>query len=102
MLVLSNEQMLYFLSGRDSVVAPYEFILYLVGAGAIREDDAHQILDDAGFATQLERQRPLIVDRSVPATQRLRRAYPQMARILEAHYAPVYRAGEYTMLAWKD
>lgn len=102
LLVLSNEQMLYFLAGRDSVVAPYEFALYLVGAGLIPDADAHRLLDDAGFDAQLETQRPLVVDHPGPMTARLRGAYPGVARTLAAHYRPVYRAGIYEVLRWSD
>jgi hypothetical protein len=102
LLVLCNEQMLYFLAGRDSVVAPQEYVLYLVGGGLIRDEDARRILDDPEFVAQLEARRPLVVDRPGPMTARLRHVYPAAARTLDAHYRPVYRAGAYQVLEWQE
>ena len=101
-LVLSDQQMMYFLAGRDSVVAPYEFVLYLVGAGVIRDADAHQLLGDAEFAGEVAKQRPLIIDRAGPMATRLRRAYPETARTLADRYQPAFQAGSYEVLEWKN
>jgi hypothetical protein len=102
LLVLCNEQMLYFLAGRDSVVASREFVLYLVGTGAIADADAHRILDDPAFVSQLETHRPLVVDRPGEMTARLRRVYPAVAGTLDAHYRSVYAVGAYQVLEWQE
>ena len=103
MLVLANQQMLYFLAGRRSTLTADEFLLYLVGADVISDANARALIDEERIVERLRRQRPLIID--TPGTKpslNFRRTFPTVARHIESEYAPLARFGEYEVLSPRD
>lgn len=99
LLVLTNEQMIYFLLGRPSVLQRDEFTLYLVGTGLIRDADVRALLPEERVVERLVRDRPLIVEREGnPAVERFRRTFPEAAAHITAHCPRVATAGGYDLL----
>ena len=77
LLVLVDEQMIYFLAGRRSALSREEFVFYVVGAGYMADDVARQAVDQQDAVRRLARTRPTIVDYpGSPETTRFRRAFP--------------------------
>jgi hypothetical protein len=99
LLVLVNEPLVYFLSGRDSVLAREEFLLHLVGFGLIRPDEARAYVPEPMIIERLQAARPTIVDAAGGATP-FAEVFPDVARYLATHYRPVRDIGRYRVLAW--
>jgi hypothetical protein len=101
LLVIANEQMIYFLAGRSSVITDGEYVLYLVGADAIAGDDARALLPEQRLIERLESAKPLIVDYTGnPMSQRFRNAFPRTATYVEIRYRLQQAVGQYRVLAW--
>ena len=101
LLVLCDEQMLYFLAGRRSVMERDEFALYLVGAGVIEPDDRRALVDEQGMIARLDEARPLVIDcADNPRAARFTQAFPQAGNFLATHFRTVASFGEYRVLAW--
>jgi hypothetical protein len=99
-LVITNEQLIYFLAGRVSVLDEHEFVLYLLEAGLLPVERARAAIDEGAVAARLEAMRPLIVDDPTsPATGRFRAAFPAVAALLDRGWAPVATFGGYRVLA---
>jgi hypothetical protein len=103
MLVLANQQMLYFLAARNSALPADEHALYLVGADLIADADARALIDEERVIDRLRTTRCLIVDtpQKKPSLS-FRRAFPAVARYIESEYAPVRRFGDYQVLAPRE
>ena len=101
LFVLCNEQLLYFLTGRPSVMERDEFALYLVGAGVITPNDRRALLDEARIVARLRETKPLVVDcTNSPLGERFKTAFPEVERFLADHYAAVASFGDYRLLTW--
>jgi len=103
LLVLSGDQLLYFLSGRTSALDREEFVFYLIGFGLIPDDDARELVPESQVIARLESKRPLIVDyEGSVASKRFGRVYPGVARFLDRHYGPARTLGGYTLRQWTN
>ena len=100
LFILGNEQLLYFLSGRDSILPREEFVLYMLGFGTTTDDDARAFLPPDRIIERLTAARPLVVDYSDPRAAPFRRAYPEVASFLAAHYGVARVIGPYRVLGW--
>jgi hypothetical protein len=98
LLVLANNQLLYFLSGRDSAVARDEFLLYLVGFDLIREEDIHRYLPEAALIERLGATRPIVID---GVDTRFRQQLPDTSRFVDDHYEILRVFGPYRVLGWE-
>lgn len=99
-LVVSGEQMFYFLADRPSLFEHEEYLLYLVRFGVIDPADARRLLPDADLAARLASARPLLVLRSDdPYTARLRAIVPQTMAVVDQQYAVAFKADPYLVLA---
>jgi hypothetical protein len=99
LLVIANEQMLYFLAAKRSPLERFEFFFFLIGGGVISAADARASVDQAWAIERLRQARPLIVD--VPGGQASRRfhaALPALGAFITESYAPLQRFGEYAVL----
>src|SRR5439155_14289043 len=87
LLILVNEQMLYFLAGRNSALSREQFVFYVVGAGFMADEIARTLVDEQDAIHRLARTRPTIVDRrgSVESA-RFRRAFPSIAGFIDDTY----------------
>lgn len=100
LLVLTDQQLLYFLAGEPSVVEKSEFVLYLVGAGIIREEDARALVHEREFVQRLQATHPVIVDAvNSRASARFREVFPAVARYIDANYRVEKSIGTYRVLA---
>jgi hypothetical protein len=98
-LVLTNEQMIYFLAGRPSALEREEFVLYLVGAGLIRDRDARALIPEERMVESLRRVRPVVVDRKEnAAAKRFRRTFPEAAAYITSSCPRVAASGDYDIL----
>jgi len=99
LLVLVDQQMLYFLAGRHSALSRDEFVFYVVGVGVMADDVARMLVDEQEAIRRLAHTRPIIVDipGSAEAT-RFRRAFPSIARFIDETYSPVTSIGGYKVL----
>lgn len=103
LLVIANQQMLYFLAGMRATLERQEFVLYLVGAGIVSDDDARTLADEDAMIRTLEASRPLVVDDvTSPAGARVRSAFPRLARFLAETYGPPTAIGRYRVQAPRD
>jgi len=100
LLILVNQPLLYFLSGRDSALAREEYLLYLVGFGLIRDDDARAQVPESMIIERLAGAQPIVVDYGSAAPNKFRRMFPEAARFLDTHYQPVRVIGRYRVLTW--
>ena len=90
------------MTGVNSALRRDEFVLYLVGADLISNENAQALLDQAHILARLDTVRPLLVDSGAdPASARLRAVLPTVARYLESHYRPVRQIGAYTVSRWQ-
>jgi hypothetical protein len=98
-LLLTNEQMIYFLLGRPSVLEREEFVLYLVGAGLIHPENARVLVPEERIIERLRRDRPLVIDRkNNPAAERFRKTFPQAAAFIAASCPRAGGSGGYDLL----
>jgi hypothetical protein len=87
LLVLTAEQMLYFLAGVRSALPHDEFVLYLVGIGLIADGDARALVDEDAMIARLARAQPLVVEHEgSAAVARFRRAFPRVAGFIDRRY----------------
>ena len=101
LLVVANEQMLYFLAGRPSILEKEEYLLYLVGAGLVADADARTLVPATRIIERLEGERPLVVDYAgSPGGRNFREVYPEVAAYLDQHYRVVQTFGKYRLLEW--
>jgi hypothetical protein len=100
LLILVNQPLLYFLSGRDSALAREEYLLYLVGFGLIRDEDARAQIPEPRIIERLAGERPIVVDYGGAARNNFRRVFPEAARFLDAHYRTARMIGRYRVLTW--
>jgi hypothetical protein len=100
LLVLANKQLLYFLSGRDSLLPRQEFLLYLVGYGSIRDADARTLLPEQAIIDRIAAAPPVIIDDGYGAAKPFRRVFPQAARFIDTHYRVARVIGRYRVLGW--
>jgi hypothetical protein len=99
LLVVSNEQMLYFIAGRPSVWDGDEFLLYLVEAGLLQGERARSLVDESSLLQRLKDGRPLIVDYTEgPASRRVWEAFPSIGGYVSDRYRPLKRFGKYVVL----
>lgn len=99
LLVTGSESLLYVLTGRDSSLAPDEFVIYLIGFDLIAPEVARELLPEARVLAQLDATRPTIVEVD-PASARFRRLYPIAARWIDAHYRAALTPAPYRVLEW--
>ena len=103
LLIIANQQLLYFLAGVRSPLQPQEFVLYLVGARLLADEDARALADEDAMIRALEVSRPLVVDDvGSPAGARVRGAFPRLARFLTETYGPPLAIGSYRVQAPRD
>jgi hypothetical protein len=94
--VLSNEQMVYFLAGVRSPLEREEFVLYVVAADLIRDEDARAMADQDHMIDALASSHAVVVDvPDSPASGRVRRAFPRLAAFIDDAYGPPLAVGEY-------
>jgi hypothetical protein len=99
LLVVSNEQMIYFIAGRPSVWDGQEFLLYLVEAGLLQGERARSLVDEPALLRRLKEGRPLIIDYTEsPASRRVWDAFPAIGGYVSQHYRPLARFGKYVVL----
>jgi len=99
-LVLANQQLLYFLSGRRSLVEHDEFVLYLVGADLIEAHAARRWIDEDAIVTRLRETGALVVDsEATPAGRRVLAVFPRVAALIDDEWREVVRFGGYRVLA---
>ena len=99
LLVVANEQMLYFAAGRPSIWDGEEFLLYLVQNDLVRGEGARALLDEPALLGRLAKSRPLIVDyEGSPGSQRLWEAFPTIGSHVKARYHQTARFGRYVVL----
>jgi hypothetical protein len=99
LFVIPDEQMMYFLTGRRSVLEDSEFILYLVRHGFISDADARTQVDEPAAIARFERERPLVVRWNGVGRDRFARALPALAAYIERAYGVVGHAGRFEILA---
>jgi hypothetical protein len=98
-VVLSGEQMFYFLTDRPSLFEHEEYLIYLVRFGVIEPADARRLLDDGDLAARLAATRPLlVVRRDDPYTARLRAILPQTMAVADDQYKVAFKADPYLVL----
>jgi hypothetical protein len=101
LLVLNGEQLLYFLAGRRSALEPHEFVFYLVVADMLSDEDARRVVDEERAVERLAATRPVIIEGGDRRTHgRLRKAYEQVSRYIDAHYDVAATIGDYQVLTW--
>jgi hypothetical protein len=99
LLVLVNEQMIYFLAGKPSILEDHEFLLYLVGADLIEATDARRAADEQKLVRRVEAGLPLVVDDSDSGSgARLRQVFPALGAFLDRCGHPVATFGSYEVL----
>lgn len=103
LLMLTNEQLLYFLAGRRSIADGDEFALYLVGAGLIDTADAQRLLPEQRLIDRLRATHARVVDAdNNPMAERFNRVYPGVRELLVAQYDVETTAGGYRILRWRQ
>jgi hypothetical protein len=101
LLVVSGKPMVYFLSGRPSLLDRFEFEFYLTGLGVLEEREARQRVDQQAILRVLRQSRPLIVsDDFDPAAARFARAYPLVWSYIQSRTSRVQRIGGFQLLDW--
>ncbi|HSP98926.1 MAG TPA: hypothetical protein VL049_17020 [Candidatus Dormibacteraeota bacterium] len=101
LLVTCNEQMLYFLAGRPSVLERDEFVFYMVGGGYVDRDAARALAPPLAMVASLEASRSLVVDCPGSAeSQRFDATFDEVAQFVDAHYRPLRMIGGYRVRAW--
>jgi hypothetical protein len=101
LLVLSGEQMLYFLAGRRSALERDELALYLVSGDVIAADDARRLIDQQRAIARLAEARPVIVEGGEPRTDgRVRNVLGDVSRYIDAHYRVAATVANYRVLTW--
>jgi hypothetical protein len=99
LLVLTNEQLLYFLSGQAPVMEKHEFILYLVGAGLIPGQEARALVPEPQFVERLRSAKPIIVDAvNNRMSMRIREVFPHVAQFVDENYRLERAIGDYRVL----
>jgi hypothetical protein len=100
LLVLTNEQLLYFLSGGVPAMEEQEFVLYLVGGGLIGDEDARALVPEGPFIERLKATKPTIVDAADHRmAKRFRDVFPNVARFIDENYRLEKAIGTYRVLA---
>lgn len=100
-LVLSCEQLLYFLAGRHSAVEKDEFVFYMIAANLISDDDARRAVDQQDVIAALAAAKPLVVEGGEQRTEgRLRTVFGEVSRYLDAHYEVAAQVANYRILRW--
>jgi hypothetical protein len=103
LLVLTDEQLLYFLAGVGSALPREEFTLYLVGAGLVTDEAARALIDQGASVARLVRVRPLVVDHEGSVeSARFRRALPYLAEFIDRRYGPGAIVDGYRVLVPRD
>lgn len=98
LLVLTNEEMIRFASGRPHLFPDHEFHLFLAGWGLIPKSMLFEV-DGAEMLEQLRAEPDAIVVRHGDATSRnLRRAIPRIFGEIERGYRVTERFGPYRVL----
>ncbi len=101
LLVLCNEQMLYFLAGRPSVLERDEFVLYMVGAGVIEQENASALISERWMIARLKETKPHVVDYAgSPASARFKKQFEEAGGYLDAHFRLVKTFGGYQVFSW--
>jgi hypothetical protein len=101
LLIIPNQPMLYFLAGRVPVQEKDEFVLYLVGAGLINDDEARRLAPEQTLIERLTAEHPIIVDDDgSPSRENFRRVFARVTTYVDAHYRPVRSFGRYRVLDW--
>jgi hypothetical protein len=100
LLVVTSEEMLYFLVGVRSALPREDYILFLVGSDLLPADVGGALVDQDAVVDRLGRSRPLIVDRTGGVEMaRFRKAFPRLAAFIAASYQPQAAIGSYRVLA---
>jgi hypothetical protein len=98
-LVLSNEEMIVFLSGRKPLYPDTRAELFWIGWGMLPDPRIRE-LDVDGMIRRL-RQTPetIVIDRSDDSARRLREALPALRKFIDQNYEVRRRIGVYRVLA---
>jgi hypothetical protein len=98
LLLLTNEEMIAFLSGRRALFADHGYALFLAGWGMLPA--AHQReLDTEVMVARVKNARDLlVVYRMDPTAANLRRALPRLRSYIEKNFRVVARFGMYRVL----
>jgi hypothetical protein len=103
LLIIANEQMLYFLSGRVSALDADEFSLYLIEAGLIDAAAGHSLVPEGRIIERLRTMRPRVVDvADSEMSERFRAAYPAVAELLRRSYELEATVGDYRVWRSKE
>jgi hypothetical protein len=103
LLVLTNEQLLYFLSDKVSAMEEQEFTLYLVGGGLIGAEDARTLVPEGPFMDRLRATRPIIVDAANNRmATRFREVFPNVAKFVDESYRLERTIGRYRVLEGEE
>ncbi len=102
LLVLTNEEMIAFVSDRPRLLEDEVYALFLAGWGMLpassaRELDAPELHRKVAAAKDL-----LVVHRIDPTAANLRRALPELRALIEERFEPVARFGVYRVLRHRD
>jgi hypothetical protein len=98
LFLLSNDNMLPFLSGRERLFRDRIYFFYLMGWDMLPESDLAR-LDRAEMLQRLEAEPdPFVIDRDDRSSENVRKYLPEIDRYLEENFRVAYRVGAYKVL----
>jgi hypothetical protein len=98
LFLLSNDNMLPFLSGRERLFRDRSYFFYLMGWDMLPESDLAR-LDRAEMLRRLEAAAdPFVIDRDDFSSENVRKYLPEIDRYLEESFRVAYRVGGYKVL----
>ena len=98
LLLLTNQEMIPFLSGRPTLFADHRYALFLAGWGMLPAAQQRE-LDTAALLARVKNARDLlVVYRMDPTAANLRRALPRLRDYIEKNFRVVAHFGVYRVL----
>jgi hypothetical protein len=95
---IAGDQMVYVLAGRVSPLEKYEYILYLVQGGLIRDEDARSLVPESTIIDRLAALDSIVIDYDKsPLSTSFRKIYPGVVQHLETHYRLAATFGGYRL-----
>ena len=97
-LLLTNEEMIAFLSGRPRLFGDHGYSLFLAAWGMLPRVHSRELDTEAARARLQQARDVLVVHRVDPTAANLRRALPKLSAVIEREFDVVARFGVYRVL----